>query len=251
MPLLEESLGAKFEYQDIPADMVEKAAKYRNDLIELAAKINAKPNPREMDVLLSTGEIVSSTLLSMALEAEGFRVTRVDVTRDIGRTLYDLKPDVALNALTKFVRAAGLRLTAEVDHFLAHIGHVDHSANFAVQTLDDGWRCSHGGDDAQPGFVHHIRVRVSHCWHAAQGTFAGQGGGGDGAHPALLDQLGGQGHGVDHDIEATGQQFGHGSSAAFEGNMVQGDARFGLDPFGGQVHGAADADRGISDLARF
>lgn len=42
-----------------------------DDLIELAAKINPKPNPREMDVLLSTGEIVSSTLLSMALEAEG------------------------------------------------------------------------------------------------------------------------------------------------------------------------------------
>ena len=40
-------------------------------LIELAAQINPTPNPREMDVLLSTGEIVSSTLLSMALEAEG------------------------------------------------------------------------------------------------------------------------------------------------------------------------------------
>ena len=42
-----------------------------DDLIELAAKLNAKPNQREMDVLLSTGEIVSSTLLSMALDAEG------------------------------------------------------------------------------------------------------------------------------------------------------------------------------------
>ncbi|MFA7248735.1 MAG: aspartate kinase [Dehalococcoidia bacterium] len=42
-----------------------------DDLIELARQINPKPNPREMDVLLSTGEIVSSTLLSMALEAEG------------------------------------------------------------------------------------------------------------------------------------------------------------------------------------
>ena len=42
-----------------------------DDLIDLAAKINAKPNQREMDVLLSTGEIVSSTLLSMALDAEG------------------------------------------------------------------------------------------------------------------------------------------------------------------------------------
>ena len=42
-----------------------------DDLIELARQINTKPNPREMDVLLSTGEIVSSTLLSMALEANG------------------------------------------------------------------------------------------------------------------------------------------------------------------------------------
>lgn len=35
---LEESLGAKFEYQDIPADLAEKAAKYRADLIELAVE---------------------------------------------------------------------------------------------------------------------------------------------------------------------------------------------------------------------
>lgn len=35
---LEESLGAKFEYQDIPADMAEKAAKYRSDLIEMVVE---------------------------------------------------------------------------------------------------------------------------------------------------------------------------------------------------------------------
>ena len=35
---LEESLGAKFEYQDIPADMAEKAAKYRSDLVEMAVE---------------------------------------------------------------------------------------------------------------------------------------------------------------------------------------------------------------------
>lgn len=35
---LEESLGAKFEYQDIPADLAEKAAKYRSDLIEMAVE---------------------------------------------------------------------------------------------------------------------------------------------------------------------------------------------------------------------
>jgi elongation factor G len=35
---LEESLGAKFEYQPIPDDMAEKAAKYRNDLIEMVVE---------------------------------------------------------------------------------------------------------------------------------------------------------------------------------------------------------------------
>ena len=43
-----------------------------DDLIELANKINPNPEPREMDLLLSTGEIVSSTLLAMALHAMGF-----------------------------------------------------------------------------------------------------------------------------------------------------------------------------------
>ena len=41
----------------------------------------------------------SGAACAKALEGEGFRVTRVDVTRDIGRVLSDLKPDVAFNAL--------------------------------------------------------------------------------------------------------------------------------------------------------
>jgi elongation factor G len=35
---LEESLGAKFEYQDIPADLADKAAKARSELIEMAVE---------------------------------------------------------------------------------------------------------------------------------------------------------------------------------------------------------------------
>ena len=37
---LEESLGAKFEYQPIPEDLVEKAAKYRSELIEMAVELD-------------------------------------------------------------------------------------------------------------------------------------------------------------------------------------------------------------------
>jgi aspartate kinase len=43
-----------------------------NDLIEMAYRINKHPGDRELDVLLSTGEIVSSTLLAMALKALGY-----------------------------------------------------------------------------------------------------------------------------------------------------------------------------------
>jgi aspartate kinase len=42
-----------------------------DDLLKLAYRINEKPLKREMDVLLSTGEIVSSTLLAMALHRLG------------------------------------------------------------------------------------------------------------------------------------------------------------------------------------
>ena len=48
----------------------------------------------ERPVSLSSGEACAA-----ALEGEGYRVTRVDVDRDVSRVLGDLKPDVAFNAL--------------------------------------------------------------------------------------------------------------------------------------------------------
>ncbi len=42
-------------------------------LIDLAYEVSEHPDERELDVLLSTGEIVSSTLLAMALQAIGYK----------------------------------------------------------------------------------------------------------------------------------------------------------------------------------
>jgi aspartate kinase len=42
-----------------------------DDLIQLAGKVAAQPDTRELDVLLSTGEVVASTLLTMALHSLG------------------------------------------------------------------------------------------------------------------------------------------------------------------------------------
>ncbi len=44
-----------------------------NRLIDLAKAINPKPDPRELDVLVSTGEQVSTPLLVMALQKRGVR----------------------------------------------------------------------------------------------------------------------------------------------------------------------------------
>jgi aspartate kinase len=42
-----------------------------DDLIKMAYEVNARPDQRELDVLLSTGEVVASTLLAMALHNLG------------------------------------------------------------------------------------------------------------------------------------------------------------------------------------
>ncbi len=43
-----------------------------DELLELAYRVSEHPDSRELDALVSTGEIVSSTLLAMALEAMGY-----------------------------------------------------------------------------------------------------------------------------------------------------------------------------------
>ncbi|MBI2916410.1 MAG: aspartate kinase [Chloroflexi bacterium] len=44
-----------------------------DDLIQLACSITQRPDEREMDLLLSTGEVVSCTLMAMALKSLGYQ----------------------------------------------------------------------------------------------------------------------------------------------------------------------------------
>jgi len=53
--------------------VVSAMGKTTDELIQLAQKVNPKPQDRELDVLLSTGEIVSSTLMAMALHNMGYK----------------------------------------------------------------------------------------------------------------------------------------------------------------------------------
>ena len=43
-----------------------------DELIGLAGRISSEPDPRELDLLLSTGELVSCTLVAMAIRALGY-----------------------------------------------------------------------------------------------------------------------------------------------------------------------------------
>ncbi|MFC2012434.1 aspartate kinase [Chloroflexota bacterium] len=43
-----------------------------DELLDLAYQVNERPDSRELDALVSTGEVVASTLLTMALEAIGY-----------------------------------------------------------------------------------------------------------------------------------------------------------------------------------
>ena len=43
-----------------------------DELIDLAGRISPEPDPRELDLLLSTGELVSCTLVAMAIRALGY-----------------------------------------------------------------------------------------------------------------------------------------------------------------------------------
>jgi len=97
-----------------------------DELIELARQINPKPQERELDVLLSTGEIVSSTLMAMALHGMGYEAVslsgaqagiQTDTTYSKARILH-IEPKRVIKELEKgnIVIVAGFQgITDDMD----------------------------------------------------------------------------------------------------------------------------------------
>ena len=56
-----------------------------DDLIVKAAELNDRPSKREMDVLLNTGEMISMSLLAMAIQKLGFPVVSLTAGRLVWR----------------------------------------------------------------------------------------------------------------------------------------------------------------------
>ena len=80
-----------------------------DDLIALAHEVAATPDPRELDVLLSTGELVSCTLMAMALRSMGYQAISLSGAQAGIRTdtsygrakIADLDPKRILDELNK------------------------------------------------------------------------------------------------------------------------------------------------------
>jgi aspartate kinase len=97
-----------------------------DELISLAYQVSDRPDERELDSLLSTGEIVSSTLLAMALKAQGYKAIslsgaqagiRTDKAHSRARIM-GVVPDRVIKELKagKIVIVAGFQgLTEEMD----------------------------------------------------------------------------------------------------------------------------------------
>jgi aspartate kinase len=65
-------IGKVYDSGDQIVVVVSAMGDTTDDLIKLAGQVTMHPHPREMDVLLSTGELVTATLLAMTLKDMGY-----------------------------------------------------------------------------------------------------------------------------------------------------------------------------------
>ena len=107
-----------------------------DDLIEKAAELNERPSRREMDVLLNTGEMISMSLLAMAIQKLGFPVVSLTGWQ-IGLETNSNYSDARIK------RIAGERLKAELDNGRIVIG-----AGFqGINKMGDVTTLGRGGSD--------------------------------------------------------------------------------------------------------
>ena len=107
-----------------------------DELIELAHTISPEPHAREMDLLLSTGELVSSTLLTMALREQGHEAISLS------------GPQAGIRTDTSFGRARISRIEPERVRRELDAGRIVVVAGFqGITPEDDVTTLGRGGSD--------------------------------------------------------------------------------------------------------
>jgi aspartate kinase len=124
---------AQLKKQNIPLVIVVSAmGETTNQLISLAHKVSKQPTLREMDMLLTTGERISTALLSMALndlnvEAVSFTGSQAGIITDdshFNAVIKDIRPHRVLEALkeNKVVVLAGFQGVSEKTKEITTLG---------------------------------------------------------------------------------------------------------------------------------
>jgi aspartate kinase len=125
-------IAAARESGDDVVAVVSARGKTTDGLVEMAREISERPDPREMDMLLSTGERISCALMAMALHdlghtARSFTGSQAGILTDDTHTkakIVDIKADRLRSALDAgdIVLVAGFQGVSENGHNVTTLG---------------------------------------------------------------------------------------------------------------------------------
>ena len=141
--------------------IVSAMGKTTDELMELARKINPKPHERELDVLLSTGEVVSSTLMAMALHDMGYKAVSLS------------GPQAGIETDTVYSKARILRIEPkrvvqelEKGNIVIVAGFQGITKEMDVTTLGRG-----GSDTTAVALAAALKAQVCHIYTDVEGVF--------------------------------------------------------------------------------
>ena len=141
--------------------VVSARGKTTDDLVALANEISERPDPREMDMLLSTGERISCALMAMALHdlghhARSFTGSQAGIVTDNSHT----------NARIVEIRADRLRAALDDQHIVLVAGFQGVSTERDVTTLGRG-----GSDTTAVALAAALRADVCEIYTDVPGVF--------------------------------------------------------------------------------
>ena len=142
--------------------VVSAMGKTTDDLIALANQVNTNPPAREMDTLLSTGELVSMAMVAMAIHSQGEEAISLS-----GRQVGLVTNDVHGKAKIREIHAERIKEALEEDKIVIVAGFQGIDANGDVTTLGRG-----GSDTTAVAIAAGIHADVCEIYTDVDGVYS-------------------------------------------------------------------------------
>jgi aspartate kinase len=132
-----------------------------DELIRLAQRVTEQPGERELDVLLSTGEVVSSTLLSMALHSLGIKAVSLTGAQA------GIQTD-STHSRARILRVESRRIISELerDNVVIVAGFQGVTEDMDITTLGRG-----GSDTTAVALAASLGAEVCHIYTDVEGVY--------------------------------------------------------------------------------